>query len=268
MTDGPRAMDEPTPTDQVTPKVGADNAGRDDARSQLRRRDRGKDEAWVRAFVQRAPYGFLATVGDEGQPFLNSNLFVYDEDRHCIYLHTHRTGRTRDNLTRAEKVAFGIAGMGRLLPAPEALEFSVEYAGVTAFGEGRVIEGAEEARHALQLLLDKYAPHLRPGRDYRPTTDDELARTAVYRLDIETWSGKQKSAEPDFPGAFDLPEMTVPFQMAGPGGRTSDDPGVDGAGSDAPDAGAGAVAAGSDADHADADGGEAAGRDAGAAHAG
>lgn len=192
-------------------KVGADNAGIDDPRSRLRRRDRGKDEEWVKRVMHAAPYGFLATVGDGGQPFLNSNLFVYDGGRHCIYLHTHRTGRTRENLVEPDRVVFGVAGMGRLLPAPEALEFSIEYAGVTAFGTGRIVEDVAEAKEALQLLLDKYAPHLRPGRDYRATTDDELARTTVYRIDIETWSGKQKAADPDFPGAFELPELSVPF---------------------------------------------------------
>ncbi|MDX1494281.1 MAG: pyridoxamine 5'-phosphate oxidase family protein [Longimicrobiales bacterium] len=198
-------------TDRPSPKVGAHNAGIDDPRSQIRRRDRGKDEAWVRSFIQAAPFGFLATVGDDGQPFLNSNLFVYDEDRHCVYLHTHRTGRTRENLAEPEKVAFSVAGMGRLLPAPEALEFSVEYAGVTAFGTGRIVQDEVEAKEALQKLLDKYAPHLEPGRDYRATTDDELARTTVYRVDIEAWSGKQKEVEPDFPGAFDVPQLPVPF---------------------------------------------------------
>jgi len=197
-------------SDTERPRVGADNAGIDDPRSRLRRRDRGRDDPWVRSFVEAAPYGFLATV-DDGQPFLNSNLFVYDGDRHCIYLHTHRRGRTRENLAEPEKVAFGIAGMGRLLPAPEALEFSVEYAGVTAFGTGRIVDDDDEARKALQMLLDKYAPHLRPGRDYRATTDDELAKTTVYRIDIETWSGKQKEAEEHFPGAFDLPELPIPF---------------------------------------------------------
>ena len=192
-------------------KVGSDSAGLDDPRSRLRRRDRGKDDAWVRAFIEQAPYGFLATVDGSGQPFLNSNLFVYDGDRHCIYLHTHRTGRTRDNLGADEKVAFSAAAMGRLLPAPEALEFSVEYCGVTAFGKGRVVEDDDEAREALQMLLDKYAPHLHPGRDYRATTDDELERTAVYRVDVEAWSGKQKEVEEDFPGAFDLPALPVPF---------------------------------------------------------
>lgn len=169
----------------------------------------------MRAFMQAAPFGFLATVGEGGQPFLNSNLFVYDADRHCVYVHTHRTGRTRDNVQKGEKVAFGAAAMGRLLPAPEALEFSVEYAGVVAFGEGRIVGDEQEARDALQQLLDKYAPHLEPGRDYRPTTDDELARTSVYRIDIETWSGKQKEVEEDFPGAFELPAFPVPFPRRG-----------------------------------------------------
>ncbi len=194
-------------------KVGANNAGRDDPRSLLRRRDRGKDDAWVAAFMKRAAYGFLATVGSGGQPFLNSNLFVYDDtggDRR-IYLHTHRTGRTRDNLESAEKVAFSTVAMGRLLPAPEALEFSVEYAGVVAFGTGRVVTDQVEAREALQMLLDKYAPHLRPGVDYRATTDDELKRTAVYRIDVEAWSGKQKEVPEDFPGAFSLDLPPVPF---------------------------------------------------------
>ena len=201
------------PTTPRNRKVGATNAGRGDPRSSLRRRDRGKDDDWVAAFLASAGYGFLATVGEGGQPFLNSNLFVYDDGDGArrIYLHTHRTGRTRDNLERAGKVAFSAVAMGRLLPAPEALEFSVEYAGVVAFGRGRVVEDREEARAALQMLLDKYAPHLKPGVDYRPTTDDELRRTAVYRIDIESWSGKQKEVAEDFPGAFAFQVPTVPF---------------------------------------------------------
>lgn len=56
-----------------------------ETRNEIRRKDREKDDAWVGAYLQRAAFGFLATVRD-GQPFLNSNLFVYDADRHAIYL--------------------------------------------------------------------------------------------------------------------------------------------------------------------------------------
>ncbi|MEJ2339482.1 MAG: pyridoxamine 5'-phosphate oxidase family protein [Gemmatimonadales bacterium] len=169
--------------------------------TRMRRNDRAMDDGWIRAFLATAPVGVVATVED-GQPFLNSNLFAYDESRHAIYVHTARTGRTRDNITADERVAFTAFEMGRLLPADEALEFSVEYAGVVAFGRATVVADPEEAEEALQLLLDKYAPQLRPGRDYRPITPDELRRTTVMRIDVSEWSGKRKEAEPDFPGAF------------------------------------------------------------------
>lgn len=175
--------------------------------TEVRRADRAiEDTEWTRAFLKRAGYGALATVHN-GQPFINTNLFVFDEERHAIYLHTARVGRTRANVDADDRVCFSVSEMGRLLPAEEALEFSVEYAGVTIFGRIQIVDG-DEARHGLQLLLDKYAPHLRPGIHYRPTTDDELARTAVYRIDIESWSAKRKQVEEDFPGAFRYPYVT------------------------------------------------------------
>ncbi len=167
-----------------------------------RRQDRAiTDEAWIRAFLHRADFGALATVHD-GQPFINTNLFAYDEAAHAIYTHTARAGRTRSNVAEDGKVCFSISEMGRLLPAAEALEFSVEYAGVMVFGTAVFVADPVEAEHGLQLLLDKYAPHLRPGRDYRPIIPAELKRTAVYRINIESWSGKQKQAPDDFPGAY------------------------------------------------------------------
>ena len=177
--------------------------------NQVRRSDRAvEDEGWMRAFLHRAAVGTLATVHD-GQPFINANLFVYDEAAHVIYVHTARVGRTQANIEGDEKVCFSVHEMGRLLPADEALEFSVEYAGVVVFGRASIVEDAGEARYGLQLLLDKYAPHLKPGRDYRPIVDEELARTAVFRIQIESWSGKKKQVEADFPGAYFYEEKTT-----------------------------------------------------------
>jgi len=170
--------------------------------NQVRRADRAiTDEAWIKTFLKRAPFGALATVHDN-QPFINTNLFVYDESTHVIYMHTARVGRTQANVENMERVCFSVSEMGRLLPADVALEFSVEYAGVTVFGTAKIVADATEAEYGLQLLLDKYCPHLRPGQDYRPITPDEIKRTAVYRIEIEQWSGKQKKVAADFPGAF------------------------------------------------------------------
>ena len=172
------------------------------ANTEVRRADRAvTDEVWIRALLHRAPVGVLAfTQGD--QPFLNSNLYVYDEAAHAIYMHTARVGRTPANLAHETKICFTVFEMGRLLPAAEALEFSVEYSGVTVFGTAVTIDDPIEAKHGLQLLLDKYAPHLRPDVHYRGITPEELKRTAVYRINIHEWSGKKKEVAEDFPGAF------------------------------------------------------------------
>jgi len=159
------------------------------------------DESWIRIFLHRADFGTLATANGN-QPFINANLFVYDEDLHCLYLHTAQVGRTRANVEQNPRVCFNVSVMGRLLPADEALEFSIEYAGVTVFGTAHIVDDPVEAEYGLQHLLDKYAPHLKPGVDYRPITAEELARTSVYRVDIDAWSGKRGRAAVDFPGAF------------------------------------------------------------------
>ena len=70
-------------------------------------------------------------------------------------------------------------------PADEALEFGVEYASVVVFGTGSVVEDPKEAEDALVLIMEKYAPHLKAGVDYRPVAPEEVKRTAVLRVDIE-----------------------------------------------------------------------------------
>jgi nitroimidazol reductase NimA-like FMN-containing flavoprotein (pyridoxamine 5'-phosphate oxidase superfamily) len=138
----------------------------------VRRRDRAiTDEAWIGALLGRAAMGLLATVAD-GKPFLNANLFVFDPVQYVIYMHTARAGQTHDHIASEALVCFTVNEMGRLLPAAVALEMSVEYAGVVVFGRATVVGDEAEAAYGLQLLLDKYFPHLQPGADYRPIQPD------------------------------------------------------------------------------------------------
>lgn len=173
-----------------------------DPRTAMRRNDRAvTDEDWIRTFLARAPMGVLATV-EHAQPFVTPNLFVYDPETHTIITHTARKGRMRDNVEGQAQAAFTVTEMGRLLPADTSLEFSVEYASVVVFGPVEIVEDEATASRDLQLLLDKYAPHLHPGEDYRPPVSQEVKRTSVFRLHIESWSGKCKTVEADFPGAY------------------------------------------------------------------
>jgi nitroimidazol reductase NimA-like FMN-containing flavoprotein (pyridoxamine 5'-phosphate oxidase superfamily) len=133
--------------------------------------------------------------------------FVYDEAKEAVYLHTGKRGATMENLKDGIPVAISVFEMGRFLPDKEALEFGVEYASVAIFGQGSVVEDPSEAEAALTLLMEKYAPHLKAGVDYRPVAPEEVKRTAVLRVDIESWSGKEKKEAPDFPGAYHLEDV-------------------------------------------------------------
>jgi nitroimidazol reductase NimA-like FMN-containing flavoprotein (pyridoxamine 5'-phosphate oxidase superfamily) len=159
--------------------------------SRVRRRDRAvEDDQWIRSFLEGAPACVVATESD-GWPFATPLIFAYDAESHCVYFHTGRAGRLFSNVARNPRMCLSAFTMGKLAAATKASGFDVEYESVTAFGSVRVLDDAEEAVRGLRLLLDKYFPELRYGQDYGAIASKELARTAVYRLDIDSWSGKR-----------------------------------------------------------------------------
>lgn len=173
-------------------------------RTTPRRRDRAvDDDAWIGQFLNDVALGALAS-SVSGQPYQNLNTFVYDRDTHALYMHTAGQGRIREEILQNDRVSFSAGRMGRLLPADTAREFSVEYESVVVFGRASLVEDMDLARAKMQLLIDKYFPHLTVGADYRPITDQEILEISVIRVDIEGWSGKRKRASDDFPGAVEF----------------------------------------------------------------
>jgi hypothetical protein len=170
--------------------------------NQMRRTDRQvEDEAWIKKMLHESPTCAIATVWED-QPFVSTTLFVYDEQDHAIYTHTASTGRTRANVESNERVCLTVSQMGRLFPAERAFDFGVEYASVVVFGRASVHADLSMARRFFEAFMHKYASHLRPGQDYVPPAEDELLKPVVYRIAIESWSGKRREVEPDFPGAY------------------------------------------------------------------
>ena len=176
--------------------------------NQIRRKDRSKDDDWIKNFLKRGAFGVMAT-SYEGQPFTNTRQYVYDEVANAIYMHGAKTGRTPAIIAVNDRVCFSVSEMGRLLPADEAVEVSVEFSGVMIFGRVSVVDDDAESTYALQLLMDKYFPQYRPLDDYRPVEPKDLKITAVFRIDIESWSGKEKKVDGNPPGAFCYDERFV-----------------------------------------------------------
>ncbi len=100
-------------------------------------------------------------------------------------------GRIRANSEGFPEVCFEASEFGLFLPSNIALEFSMQYESVIAFGKIIVIEDMEEKRRGLYGLIEKYFPGMNPGKEFRPITDKELQRTSVYAIKIKSWSGKR-----------------------------------------------------------------------------
>ena len=146
--------------------------------NKIRRSDRAKDDAWIQEFLRRGAMGTLATE-NQGQPFLVTRNYAYDTEHHAIYMHGAKKGRTIENIKTNNCVCFSVSEMGRLLPANEALEVGIEYAGVVIFGQVKIIEEDVEASFGLQLLMDKYFPHLKSGhglQTYHPGSIENHCR--------------------------------------------------------------------------------------------
>lgn len=158
--------------------------------NQQRLRDYACDDEWIKNFLAQAQIGHIATRWDE-QPFITPTLFWYDSQHHEIYFHSNITGRVRANAERFPEVCFEASQMGKLLPSNVALEFSLQYESVIAFGRIRILDGEDEKRRALYGLIEKYFPEMTPGDHYRPITEKELKRTSAYAISIESWSGKR-----------------------------------------------------------------------------
>lgn len=153
-----------------------------------------KDDAWIHSFLRQAEIGHIATHWEE-QPFITPSTFFYDQENHCIIFHSNLVGRIRSNSEKYPEACFETSRYGRFLPSNIALEFSMQYESVMAFGKIEIIEDPEEKQAALYALLKKYFADKKAGEDYRPITEKELKRTSVYKIIIESWSGKRNWEE-------------------------------------------------------------------------
>ena len=163
------------------------------------------DPTWIPDFLATQETGVLGLVDDD-TPHLVTQLFVYDPEERSIFLHGAQGGRAHDLVAKGDqpRAAFTTSEKGRYIPADEPVNFTVEYSSVVAYGSIGFRTGREEKRDVLEQFMEKFAPQLTAGEDYEPITEESIDRTAVYRLDVESWSGKTGWKDADHPAAYDL----------------------------------------------------------------
>jgi riboflavin kinase/FMN adenylyltransferase len=94
----------------------------------------------------------------------------------------------------------GLSGGPHVGAASVGVRPTVEHGGTTLL-EVFIFDFAESI-YGRRIHVDRYFRHMKSGVDYREIIPEEVDATAVYRIKVEAWSGKETWAREDFPGAF------------------------------------------------------------------
>ena len=152
----------------------------------MHRANRKVSYAQARRILEKAEYGVLSTVCDDGLPYGVPLSFVLSGN--AIYFHCAAEGQKLDNIMHDSRVCLTAVASAQTLPD----RFSVRYESAMAFGTAHIVYGEDERIAALRRLCQKYAPQ---------KTEEELAaymnklivHTTGIRLDVEYISGKSSA---------------------------------------------------------------------------
>ena len=148
---------------------------------QLRRKDRAIPQEEAIAILNKAEYGVLSTISENGEPYgVPLNFCIIDR---CIYFHCAVEGQKIDNIKQNSSVSFCAVGNTKILPD----KFTTKYESVIVSGEVEEVLDSNK-QIALEGLLNKYSPEFFDnGIEYIESLRE---KTRVFKISINTLTGK------------------------------------------------------------------------------
>ena len=135
--------------------------------------------------LNEATNGVLALDGDAGYTYALPLSFAYSDGK--IYFHSALSGHKLDAIKNNDKVSFCVVAQDKVVEET----FTTHYKSAIAFGRIRIIEDNNdpEKLHGLNLLADKYSPHVdNEKRDKE--INGKMKALVVIIIDIEQLTGK------------------------------------------------------------------------------
>ncbi len=122
-------------------------------------------------------------------PYVVPLCFGYRDD--TLYFHSSPKSQKLDLIRHHPRVGFEMDILAAPLPAPAACNWSMRYQSVIGSGLASIIEGMKEKRRALDMIMAHYA------RGAYEFPDPKVAITAVFKVDIDSMTGKQSKIDAD-----------------------------------------------------------------------
>lgn len=149
----------------------------------MRRADREVSREEALDILEKAEYGVLSTLGEDGYPYGVPVSHVVVDGKVCF--HCAVEGRKLQNLRYQPKVSFVAVGQTQVMPE----KFGTKFESTMVFGTAR--EAApEDKQKILEALIEKYSPGFKEGGLKYITASG--GRTQVWEITVEHLSGKAK----------------------------------------------------------------------------
>jgi hypothetical protein len=169
-------------------------------RTELRRKDRAmKTSREMELLLERMPVGRLAVTTEEGPYIVAVNYLFFAGS---IYFHSGLAGRKMDALRADPRVCFMVDEIGPQVLWEQGCGISQLYKSVVCFGKVAFVEGQAEKKAILEKMVQKYVPSRYP---IPPLKDENIKKTAVVRIFIDSMSGKENTLSPAHTVVNNLP---------------------------------------------------------------
>jgi nitroimidazol reductase NimA-like FMN-containing flavoprotein (pyridoxamine 5'-phosphate oxidase superfamily) len=151
---------------------------------EMRRKDRqiSNEEAYL--IIDKALFGTMATVDSDGIPYAVPLDFARNGD--FLYFHGALMGHKTDNLKERPDVCITFVGN---VSFPED-HFTTVFESAIVFGKAEEVTGEKEKLNALKRICERFTPKNMGAFD--DEINKGLKATAVWKITIETISGKQR----------------------------------------------------------------------------
>jgi hypothetical protein len=130
--------------------------------------------------------GSLATLNNDGSPYVNPVHFLYYND--AIYIHGLPKGQKIGNIKADPRVSMTVYEMDSLLldPSEKPCDTNTKYESVIFSGKAILVDDLEHKKEILAGIIKKYTPHLAQ----KELPNNMVKGTAVIKIKMQNVTGK------------------------------------------------------------------------------
>lgn len=158
----------------------------------MRRHDREKDEDFALNVIDNSPYGTLAMIDLNGNPYCIPLSTARIGKK--IYFHCAKEGEKIDILSKNSKVCVSFVTNVNPFVETEKASYSTEYASAVVKGTAKQVTDDAEKTEGLRAICMHYTPNEMQVFDMAIARS--LPRTDVWSIDIEEITGKERIRKP------------------------------------------------------------------------